>query len=661
MLLLLDVHDESKTISYYCTINPFPNSLRSTRGQKGDRNPRKKYRPEEQDLSEMSKFRYKQHLTMDECNVLMWGFDDIDDIQSVDVDAMRSFIDMNLPDMDSSNKKALLKAVGEGDIAWWDDMRDGMQRMPQGMVIQNKTASNNNRLQSSSMSMMPPGAQGGYAMSMYQPQGYDRQGYTQTYSNNPYGMHPNRFVPQAHQSYIPPPQYAMGGYPGAGDQGGGDGKVPGGNGPPEDGLLGISSHGSKKKSPPPPSNRKKKTKGGAAKRSREEDTNEEEEDKEDKKQPAKKEGKKLPAKKAGTKKVKKEQGGVADDDSSSDSSEDDEVEVGVKRPTRQGGKKGDQAYGSDMEEVENSSFGLIHCVFKNKLDAQFELFHNNAPNGGNRDPITVVASEMNDNTQPQARYTGTTVWSPTISTKGEKWSWSSIRSDYQKKFLITYVKKISGIGKGVGQSNKIKVSEGEHLENQLPPRGANMPETISIFQGPLNSVQPMIRYRNVDNCDIPIPGNCMMVGTKNKAYSCSCSSHPAGCGPHLELGQDVLVYGPNIRHLVGGVYRIGCHVLLPGRRIGCKVGYVRVMYEQLHLFVNRVGTVTYIAPEPSTKRGGKAYDALYKECVGYCHLSFFQEGEGFVRNPANRKRGGWEYLELPTKEGLDQKGQGTKG
>jgi hypothetical protein len=129
----------------------------------------------------------------------------------------------------------------------------------------------------------------------------------------------------------------------------------------------------------------------------------------------------------------------------------------------------------------------------------------------------------------------------------------------------------------------------------------------------------------------------------------------------LEVGQNIVVFGPNIKHLTEGIYRIGCHVLLPGSRIGCKIGFLRATFDQLNFFVNRVGVISYIAHDPTELTGNVASDKLHKDLGGYCHVSFLAEGNNFVPQAWKKKDGGWARMnKLPKPEIQDiRKGVAT--
>jgi hypothetical protein len=82
-----------------------------------------------------------------------------------------------------------------------------------------------------------------------------------------------------------------------------------------------------------------------------------------------------------------------------------------------------------------------------------------------------------------------------------------------------------------------------------------------------------------------------------------CEAHKEGCGAYLQVGNLCYIDGSECT-FIEGHYFISVHLLNHLGLRTCKVGYVKVLCNQVQLLCNRIGVVSYIL----AKRGNKVFE-----------------------------------------------------
>jgi len=302
-----------------------------------------------------------------------------------------------------------------------------------------------------------------------------------------------------------------------------------------------------------------------------------------------------------------------------------------------------------VQEVELSSSDESIC-FPDRLDGTFYLFQDNGPGGGNRNAYDCVTLENVESGTKTERAVGTNLYIVSGTSGHGLWANTAESAHYTKE-LGKHLTKVGG-KMPTGQQS----SPQGFMKDKLPRNRRELPENISFSDRPMTAATWGDSLRTFNSSTIPFPADALMVGTNSKLHGCECSQHKI-CGSELEVGQRIVVLGANIKHQAEGVYKIGCFVVLPGSRIGCKVGSLRVPFDQLGFFINRLAEVTYVAPGPTGEPENEKSDALYQELKGYCVITFGCEGGNFIQEPWRKsKRTGWVRMKnLPSKDRLDRK------
>jgi hypothetical protein len=145
-------------------------------------------------------------------------------------------------------------------------------------------------------------------------------------------------------------------------------------------------------------------------------------------------------------------------------------------------------------------------------------------------------------------------------------------------------------------------------EDHFPTRPEDCPQRLIINPG-FNTTRPLSRYR-------PLPPLALLTNIKARTGLQVCSEHAHGCGKTLECGEMLFVDGRNIYHVQGGIYYVGVFRFHYGSDRGCKVGVVRVTWDNLDMVVNRAARVGYISPDMEDD------SHLGMQTNGYAHLWF---------------------------------------
>ena len=137
------------------------------------------------------------------------------------------------------------------------------------------------------------------------------------------------------------------------------------------------------------------------------------------------------------------------------------------------------------------------------------------------------------------------------------------------------------------------------------------------------------RFIHLDLCksmvhnppDIP-PPQAIVTNISTGASFMNCNEHEE-CGRHLSLGGLVFINGVDVRYAKEGVYYIGVYKLSRGKKITCKVGYVRVWWKEVKYFTNRIACIEKIVHQPNASNPARGVkDSLQSKHQGYCIVNF---------------------------------------
>ena len=111
----------------------------------------------------------------------------------------------------------------------------------------------------------------------------------------------------------------------------------------------------------------------------------------------------------------------------------------------------------------------------------------------------------------------------------------------------------------------------------------------------------------------------------------------------------VLVNGADVRYIKEGVYFIGVYKLSRGKGIKCKVGYVRVGWNEVAFVVNRIGSIEKImhkpeVPQPAERGYRTTMDSCQNRVHGFCIINFVDTA-GALFCGVDTTRGGKIVLE----------------
>eukprot|EP00956_Cyclotella_meneghiniana_P017956 scaffold29650_cov44-Cyclotella_meneghiniana.AAC.1 len=159
--------------------------------------------------------------------------------------------------------------------------------------------------------------------------------------------------------------------------------------------------------------------------------------------------------------------------------------------------------------------------------------------------------------------------------------------------------------------------EGLGLDDQFPinlrdcPMFGNYAHALPMSSHPEVA---MVKYVNVIFISTPLDTNM------------SCKIHPGGCGWALNYGRPVKVDAGECQLIKGRIWNVAVREFSGvdekhNVTLGCKVGIVRVLYNQLHLVANRSGIITHISHKPKDKTSVTIN--LQNMCCGTAVLTFF--------------------------------------
>ena len=124
----------------------------------------------------------------------------------------------------------------------------------------------------------------------------------------------------------------------------------------------------------------------------------------------------------------------------------------------------------------------------------------------------------------------------------------------------------------------------------------------------------MVKYANV-----------LFISQPDLDQNMKCNSHPGGCGWSLEDGDICRVDAGECQLIKGRIWNVAVRAVYDpddkgNIQLGCKVGIVRVLYNQLHLVANRTGTITMLCHGPNKKSNTQN---LQNMCGGTARLVFY--------------------------------------
>ena len=141
------------------------------------------------------------------------------------------------------------------------------------------------------------------------------------------------------------------------------------------------------------------------------------------------------------------------------------------------------------------------------------------------------------------------------------------------------------------------------------------------YQGPPalhDDLVRMVRSCHICYVDKPLDDNMM------------CEAHPDGCGKALEVHDIVVCDASECELVEGKIYYIAARMVVTiedngkvDTRKGCKVGIIKCLFNQLHLFAHRVGLVVSIERQDEVKT---LTQNMRNHCCTVAKLSFLDGG-----------------------------------
>ena len=121
------------------------------------------------------------------------------------------------------------------------------------------------------------------------------------------------------------------------------------------------------------------------------------------------------------------------------------------------------------------------------------------------------------------------------------------------------------------------------------------------------------------------PTQAIVTNISSNARLQRCQTHET-CGRSLDVGSMVIVNGTDIRYMGCGTYFLGVYKLRNGKLITCKIGYVRVAWDEVKFVCNRIGCVEKIVHQAKINKKDKMSrpqsESLQMKCKGYLVINF---------------------------------------
>ena len=109
---------------------------------------------------------------------------------------------------------------------------------------------------------------------------------------------------------------------------------------------------------------------------------------------------------------------------------------------------------------------------------------------------------------------------------------------------------------------------------------------------------------------------------------CHCSTHRVGetsCGSHLQKNDVIFLCGSNMKLQGGLVYYVPAYKVSEGRHLGCNVGYVKALFNEVQFVANRTAQVTKVHAKGSNSKDASG-DRWIHEVGGIARISFLDRG-----------------------------------
>ena len=130
----------------------------------------------------------------------------------------------------------------------------------------------------------------------------------------------------------------------------------------------------------------------------------------------------------------------------------------------------------------------------------------------------------------------------------------------------------------------------------------------------------MVNYAYVCFIDKPVDENmqCTLHNDESPVYR--------HCGAVVRMGMPILIDATECELVDGYVYYIAARLITTSGRKGCKVGIVKCLFNQVHLFAHRVGYVTKILHPEENAEKTRTIHARNK-CHGLARIVFADNGK----------------------------------
>ena len=88
-------------------------------------------------------------------------------------------------------------------------------------------------------------------------------------------------------------------------------------------------------------------------------------------------------------------------------------------------------------------------------------------------------------------------------------------------------------------------------------------------------------------------------------YRKKCTGGGKSCSQVLEKNDLVYLNGADTHNICVGLYAVAAYKVTKGTELGCRVGYVKAMFNQLHLITNRMAQVSSVVKKGRNGKQGK--------------------------------------------------------
>ena len=195
---------------------------------------------------------------------------------------------------------------------------------------------------------------------------------------------------------------------------------------------------------------------------------------------------------------------------------------------------------------------------------------------------------------------------------GRHYQYSTTESSVKRLKMIMPAQSPARAGKKKTAPPKF-VTPDTSLTNFAPTEADECPSFLTNYPGIILQKVP----------GRPMPASALITEINQSQTNKKCAVHNI-CGKFLRVGDYCMVDGRDTYHRSKGVMYVGVYVLLPGFVLGCKVGSVRTMFNDVQSVTNRIGYVKYVATKAFHEKD------FYTKVGGYAHLVFIDQGRDFT-------------------------------